>query len=254
MQKSLKKISELKFIDLIIEVHDARSINATSNSQIFELFKNRQIKIAKIALKKDLADLNTINSSMPMYDSNEKNITDKLIKVINDNLNEKKLSYAKKGLVNPMFYVLIIGLPNVGKSTIINRMKKNNVVVSQNRPGVTINTNLIKINNNIFLYDTPGIMVKKINDDYIGYILVLLNIINHHVVNLHDVLFWWFDYVKKHYLNDLKKSFDFYDENFDNFMNNLINKYKVNGLDNAYLFLYNKIISGQLFKINYDQK
>jgi ribosome biogenesis GTPase A len=91
----------------------------------------------------------------------------------------------EKGLLIPQFYILVVGLPNIGKSSLINFITEYNTkTIVQNKAGTTRRNQMVKINDNLFLYDTPGIMVKKIDNDNQGYILALLNLIKKEVIPL----------------------------------------------------------------------
>jgi ribosome biogenesis GTPase A len=94
----------------------------------------------------------------------------------------------KKGLLVPQFYIMVVGLPNVGKSSIINFLGTHKTkAIVQNRPGITRKNQMIKLNDNFFIYDTPGIMVKKITNPVQGYILGLLNLIKREILPIKEV-------------------------------------------------------------------
>lgn len=187
MAKTSRLLEELKIIDLIIEVIDSRAINSSSNQELITKFKNKEI--IKIATKTDLSDVDkSKHQDILFINKNDVNINKLLINKFNNIFKSKFEKYKSKGLLTPQFYVLIVGLPNVGKSTLINLLIKKNKLIVENRAGVTKKIQLIKISNNYFCYDTPGVMIKDVKTDEEGYILSLINVVNKNIIPLEEVL------------------------------------------------------------------
>ena len=258
MKKATQDIlSKLKYVDLIVEVIDARCINSSSNNELITLIQNKPI--VKIALKNDLSILNEQYESSLIITNTKHNNRNKIIDVFYNILSEKIDKYHKKGLVNPKFVIMVVGLPNVGKSSLINLLKNKNHLVSKNLPGVTKNLNLVNINKNFDLIDTPGILFKNIVDDNVGYKLALINCIKKDVLILEHVIKFGFDYYFKNHYQQLKTFYNIDDfQNYDEFILLISNRYKYYSKSNSIDYyrlenrLYNDFINCKICKVNLD--
>lgn len=256
MKKATDKIRDkIKSVDLIIEVLDARDIINTSNPDLYPIIQNKPI--LKVALKKDLSDYTNatdvlIGSSKEI--SFKKKIIDALYQKMGDKINKLK----SKGLINPEFLVMVIGIPNVGKSTLINFLAPKKTLKVENRAGVTKSQESRRININFNLIDTPGILTKNINNLEDGYKLALINCINKEILPIYDVIKYGYEYLLKYYQ---KKLFLFYGMEkeliFDDFLEHvcLRKNYKSinNGLDidRAIDKLYIEFTNCEISRINY---
>jgi len=166
MAKTKKEIVEnLKLVDIVIELLDARIPLASRNPDIKELTKNKK----KIILlnKSDLADefvnqkwidkLSNEASTM-LTDANSGKGIDKVTKKIDELMKEEIEKQAKRGRINKTIRVMVLGIPNVGKSSFINKISKNKSMKVANIPGVTRKKQWIRMSNNQELLDTPGIL------------------------------------------------------------------------------------------------
>lgn len=176
MAKTRRQITEdLKLIDIVIELLDARIPLASRNPDIKEITKNKK----KIILlnKCDLADdklnqkwVEALSKEAPVIltDSNSGKGIDKVLKKIDEIMEPEKLRQQNRGIKNKTTRVMILGIPNVGKSSFINRIAKRNTAVVGNKPGVTKQKQWIRIGKNIELLDTPGVLWPKFQDEKIA--------------------------------------------------------------------------------------
>ncbi|MDR2557768.1 MAG: ribosome biogenesis GTPase YlqF [Mycoplasmataceae bacterium] len=255
MKKATSDLKKIKHLDLIIEVVDARAIKSSSNPELTQLFK--QLPKVRVALKKDLADLSTIDQSQVdlIGSIHEHELRKKIIQKMDEILANKINTLKKKGLVAPQLYVLVVGISNVGKSSLIKCLKQHGKIIVENRPGVTKHQQLIKINERYFLYDTPGIMMKKISSITEGYILGLINTINPAVLPMEDVLNFAWNYLTQHYLPQLIKYYHPSIQTMDlnAFIHYLQTKHHLPTSKRAYDFWFNELINGKIGKVNYEQ-
>ena len=121
----------------------------------------------------------------------------------------------------PIYRVLIVGIPNVGKSTIINKIAKRNAAVSSNKPGVTRKNQWIRVGNDIELLDTPGLLMPNLSDNNAGEKLALTGNIKQEIVDIEELAYYgikdlieegYFELLKKHYkLDDKDVNLEYYD-------------------------------------------
>lgn len=184
-------------IDVVLEVVDARCIQASSNYELINIFKNKPI--VKIALKADLCDLSPTSSDVLLVSTKNKQDYHKILQALYEVVSPKMEKLKSKGLANPQFTVIVVGLPNIGKSSLINFLAPKKTLVAQNKAGVTKTQAMRKINNHFFLIDTPGIFVKKIDDINIGYQLALINTINKNILPLTSINQYYHNFMQQHY-------------------------------------------------------
>lgn len=258
MNKSINIIdSKINNVDFYIEVLDARCLKCSSNSELNKIF-NQKPKVT-IALKSDLADINNNNPNIIIGNIYDKKFKTKIISKIKEVCNNKINSLIKKGLVNIQLCGMIVGLPNIGKSSLINFLSSKNLVIAQNKPGVTKKVSQIKIDNQLILFDTPGIFFKKVDQFEIGAILTLIKSVNFNIVNKYEVLEFGYNYLIKHYNNQIKQYFKFdNDICFIDFVNHICEtkKFKLinneNDFDRCFEYLYIEFSNSKICKINYE--
>lgn len=258
MAKSLNLMEkQLDKVDLVIQILDARCPNISSNPELVKLCNNKPI--INIALKSDLADLSSKQQDVNYLSIPQKNFVNKVEKIIQEKLADKIKKYKTKGLVNPHFYIMVVGLPNIGKSSFINAFAKRNKTVVQNRPGVTRNINLIKVNKYFSIYDTPGIFVKNITDEDMAFILGLIGSIDKKVLPIEKVVRFAYAFYTLKYPKEFNSYFEIKESlAYDQFISYIANKYKLIGKQNSfdypktYEFLFNVFLNNKICKIKYE--
>ncbi|AOG60234.1 ribosomal biogenesis GTPase [Spiroplasma helicoides] len=177
MNKSIKEIEEkIKIVDLVMEIVDARAPFSTQNPLFRKILSKRPKLI--ILSKGDLADDEVTTLWQDYFKTNkdqtilvkDKNVDiyKEVLKSINFMTQEKQLKDKKKGIENSQINVLVVGIPNVGKSSIISRLVKGKHLKIGNKPGVTRGMQRISMTNNITLIDTPGILPAKFENETIA--------------------------------------------------------------------------------------
>lgn len=225
MAKAKRLIKEqLNLIDIVYEVVDARIPFSSKIKDIDELVNNKPRII--LMTKSDLCDISKTNKWVNYYEEkgykvilldlvNNKNI-DKISTVTNEVLKELNDKREEKGLKKRTYRAIILGIPNVGKSTLINRLSGKKAVQVGNKPGVTKQLSWIRLNDDIDLMDTPGILWPKIDDETIAYNLACFSAIKEEILPIGKVACYILDYMYKNYKDRLKDRYDldYVDEDF----------------------------------------
>ena len=208
MTKARRMMEEnIKLIDLVIEVVDARIPISSRNPDIDILAKNK----ARLILlnKSDLSDESANQAWIDYY--NSKNIlciklnskTGAGVKQINSAVekacHEKLERDRKKGILNRPVRAMVVGIPNVGKSTFINAYAGRACAKTGNKPGVTKGKQWIRLGKNIELLDTPGILWPKFDSQLVGRNLALIGSMNDEVINIEDLAFEAVCFLLEHY-------------------------------------------------------
>lgn len=195
-------IKQLKIIDLVIEVVDARLPFSSHNEMLDELTKNKDKLI--IFNKADLVNTNKLKEFIEYYNQagyetiaiDSKNAIDrkKLINKIKQITKKTLVKYQQKDIYK-MPRVLIMGMPNVGKSSVINLLTNKRKTEVGNKPGVTKQQQWINVENVCELLDTPGILIPNIEDQTRAYKMVASNLIKDEVVELEHPASWLISYL-----------------------------------------------------------
>lgn len=215
MAKTKRQIIEdLRLIDVVIELLDARIPVSSRNPDIKEITKNKK----KIILlnKCDLADEKAnikwkekLEKEAPtlLTDSNSGKGIDKVNKTIDKIMEEEKERQALRGRINKTTRVMILGIPNVGKSSFINRIAKKSALEVGNRPGVTRQKQWIRIGKNQELLDTPGVLWPKFQTDEIALNLAFTGTIKDDVIEQVEVAYELIKFLMKNYISNLQERY-----------------------------------------------
>lgn len=258
MAKANRKILEsLSNVDLVLEVVDARAVNATSNPEFEKLNK----PVLKVALKSDIADIKNIKwqPNLIIGSTKNKNFRKILISAIDNALASLKAKKLAKGIKKPTFYLMVVGLPNVGKSSLINFLANRKLAQVGNMPAVTKKQSIVKISENLYLQDNPGIFFKKIDKAEEGYVLALVNTVKRSTLPLNEVNEWCYNYLLNHYFKEIndyfKMDFVYSYKDFIKFYANKRHFIMSNNqpdINRAQESLFDEFVNGKICKLNYE--
>ena len=217
MSKALKEIEEkIKIIDVVIELFDARAPLSSINPQLENIIKNKKRLV--ILTKPDLADPAETKKweaeLLKKYDSllicnlTDGNTTNLIVKAVAKLGQEKWAKDKAKGMKPQPLKTMILGIPNVGKSSLINRFAKRKAAGVQNRPGYTRGEQWIKVNNEFVLLDTPGILPMNYDDKKKATNLALIGSIREEILPNHELVHSLLAYLKNNYPDSLKERFN----------------------------------------------
>lgn len=218
MAKARKEVEEqLKLVDLVIELVDARAPMASQNPMLQQLIKQKQ-KVT-VLMKKDLADdketsrwiqsFNDQSVTAIAIDANNDQDISGVVKVVDTYRANMHTKMRSKGIVQPRpMRAMIIGIPNVGKSTLINRLAKKKITRIGNRPGITKHQQWIKVGKQFELLDTPGILWPKFEDQEVGKMLAAIGTIKDTILSLQDIAAYILLFLQKQYPNLYEQRFN----------------------------------------------
>lgn len=216
MTKAKRQMQEdLKLIDLIIELVDARVPLSSRNPDIDQLGQNKSRLI--LLNKADLADERQ-NEAWKEYfqskgfyvvkvDSRNGAGMKTIQNVIQEACKEKIERDRRRGIKNRPIRAMVAGIPNVGKSTFINTFAGKACAKTGNRPGVTKGKQWIRLNKNVELLDTPGILWPKFEDQEVGIRLAFVGSIKDDILNMEELALKLIDYLKERYTGLLEKRY-----------------------------------------------
>ena len=215
MAKTMKQVeADLKLVDIIIEILDARIPISSQNPQIKKLIENKKKII--ILNKSDLADIkendnwrnyfNKQNIPTILCNSNNGEGVNKIIGQINEMLKEEREIAQQKGRTK-IARAMIIGIPNVGKSSFINRISNKSTMKVGNKPGVTKNKQWIRLSNNIELLDTPGVLWPKIENQETALNLAYTGTIKSDILDETEIAYNLMKYLISNYKENVKERY-----------------------------------------------
>ncbi|MED4474899.1 ribosome biogenesis GTPase YlqF [Oceanobacillus caeni] len=216
MAKAKREVEEkLKLVDFVIELVDARAPLSSQNPMLRQVLQNKSKMI--VMMKKDLADTKITEQFLSYFqeqdipavavDVNEKEDIKNVIQLAKQLGQEKIKKLEKKGIKPRPARAMIVGIPNVGKSTLINRLANKKVAKTGDRPGITKHQLWIKVKKDFELLDTPGILWPKFEDQTVGYRLAAIGTIKDQLLSLQDIVAFVITFMQEHYLNRLMERY-----------------------------------------------
>lgn len=216
MTKAKRAMKEdIKLIDLIIELVDARAPLASRNPDIDELGKGK----ARMVLlnKSDLAG-ERLNDAWTRYfesqgchvvkiNARSGNGLKQINPVVQEACKEKIERDRRRGIMNRPIRAMVVGIPNVGKSTFINSFAGKAAAKTGNKPGVTKGNQWIRLNKNLELLDTPGILWPKFEDQHVGLMLAFIGSINDEILDKQELALEMICFLAKEYPETLKERY-----------------------------------------------
>lgn len=217
MNKALKEVEErIKLVDVIIELLDARIPLSSMNEQLDEISKNKKKII--VLTKIDLADPSITQEWKKYYE-------DRYAKVLTLNINsqgsqkiiaqavkqvgkEKQDRDVARGMKPQPIKAMILGIPNVGKSSLINRLAGRHASGVQNKPGYTRGEQFVKVDKDFILLDTPGILPMNYENKKKALNLALIGSIREEILPNSDLVMSLLDFLKEHYPHSLQERFN----------------------------------------------
>ena len=208
MTKAKRQMQEdIKLIDLVIELVDARIPLSSRNPDIDELGKNKYRLI--LMNKADLADKRATDAWSQFFrekgyfvvslDARSKSGMKSITDIIMEACKEKIERDRKRGIKNRPVRAMVVGIPNVGKSTFINSYAGKACAKTGNKPGVTKGKQWIRLSKNVELLDTPGILWPKFEDQAVGLRLALIGSIKDEILNIDELALELINFLTENY-------------------------------------------------------
>jgi len=218
MAKAKRQLTEkLPLVDVVFELVDARIPNASRNPDVLELTENKPHVV--VLMKTDLADQKVTNQWLNYFHQegmeavafNGKSaqgihkVVDAAKNVLADDFSKRE----EKGMKERAIRAVTVGIPNVGKSTLINRFAGKNVTSTGNKPGMTKAQQWVKYKNELELLDMPGILWPKFEDQTTGEKLALTGAIKETLYYVDDIAIFGINYLTEHYPGALAERYKF---------------------------------------------
>ena len=228
MAKTRRQITEdLKMIDVVVEILDARIPNSSQNPDIRQITQNKKKII--ILNKYDLADNAKTEKWIEYFNKKERKVvladsltgkgvnetTRQIQKIMEDEMQKM----ADKGRIGRKIRVMIVGIPNVGKSSFINRIAKKTSAEVGNKPGVTKQKQWIRINEKIELLDTPGVLWPKFENEKVAMNLAITGTIKDDILGLTEVAYTLTKFMLENYRNNLLQRYSLDEKQINEILN-----------------------------------
>ena len=228
MAKTKRQIAEdLRLIDVVIEILDARIPISSQNPDMRQLTKNK--KKIYVLNKSDLADeketskwiqkFKSKNSSAISVCSNLGNGINNVVKEIEKIMEEDIELNKQKGRIGKSIRVLVLGIPNVGKSSFINRISKKNTMEVGNKPGVTKQKQWIRLSNNIELLDTPGVLWPKFESEEVALNLAYTGTIKDDILQKVEIAYRLLKFLLENHLQNVLERYKLSKEEVEEILN-----------------------------------
>ncbi|WP_077621981.1 ribosome biogenesis GTPase YlqF [Sediminibacillus massiliensis] len=216
MAKAKREVQEkLKLVDFVIELVDARVPESSQNPMLQQVLQGKPVM--RVLMKKDLADFEKTtkwidhfkreNTPAVAVNVQEKQDIQQVINLAKEMGREKMKKLEKKGVRPRPARAMIIGIPNVGKSTLINRLANKKIAKTGDRPGVTTSQQWIKVKKDFELLDTPGILWPKFEDQLVGYRLAAIGTIKDQLLPMDDIAVFILRFLGENYPEIMENRF-----------------------------------------------
>lgn len=208
MTKARRQMEEhLKMVDMVIEIRDARIPNASKNPMIEELTrqKPRLIVLSKKdkaeaeATREWIAALQNENVKVLALDLLHDSLEKKIVAASQELMKAKIERMKRRGIRPRAIRAMVAGIPNVGKSTMINSLAKRKAAQTGDRPGVTKALQWVKVGKELELLDTPGVLWPKFEDEKVGLLLAVTGAIRDDILPLEEIAYWAMGWLQAHY-------------------------------------------------------
>ena len=216
MSKARRQVQEnIKFVDFVTILVDARLPLSSQNPMLTKIVREKPKLL--ILNKADLADP-TLTKEWRNYfekqgvkalpiNSKEQSTVKKVTEAAQSLMKEKIARQKERGIQIETLRTMIIGIPNAGKSTLMNRLAGKKIAVTGNKPGVTKGQQWLKSNRNLEILDTPGILWPKFEDEKVALKLALTGAIKDDLLPMDEVTIFGINYFKEHYPKELQERF-----------------------------------------------
>jgi ribosome biogenesis GTPase A len=216
MAKARREVTEkLKLVDIIFELVDARIPYSSRNPMIDEIIQHKPRLV--LLNKADMADKEATREWIAYFaehgvkalaiNSQAGEGMKNIVQAANEILKEKHDRLRARGVNPRAIRAMIVGIPNAGKSTLINRLAKKNIAKTGNTPGVTKAQQWIKVGKELELLDTPGILWPKFEDQEVGMKLAITGAIKDTLLNLHDLTIYSLRFLERSYPERLQERY-----------------------------------------------